>query len=205
MDEHRSYPLLGQLLLANGTVTPEELRAALHQQEETGSRLGEVLVQMGALAPRQLERALETQGRLRGSQQGPRPFVLLVDDDLEVGALVRDVLAGAGYRVGVAQNEAEVIAAVLAPDGVRPDLLVLDLGLPDHGGIELLTIIRKTGSTQDMPVVVLTGRADLESNIRARGLAISEFLVKPVPVRQLVEVVDRALAEGPKAGRRQPV
>ena len=205
MDERRSYPLLGQLLLADGTVTPEELRAALHQQEESGSRLGEVLVQMGALAPRQLERALETQGRLRGSQQGPRPFVLLVDDDLEVGALVRDVLAGAGYRVGVAQNEAEVIAAVLAPDGVRPDLLVLDLGLPEHGGIELLTIIRKTGSTQDMPVVVLTGRADLESNIRARGLAISEFLVKPVPVRHLVEVVDRALAEGPKAGMRLSV
>ncbi|UCC67674.1 MAG: response regulator, partial [Armatimonadota bacterium] len=156
-------------------------------------------IDMGALAPRQLERAVETQARLRGGRSGPEPFVLLVDDDVEVGALVRDVLEGAGYRVGVAQNEEEVLAAVLASDGVSPQLLVLDLGLPGNGGIELLATLRSNPSTQDMLVVVLTGHPEMESKIHARGLEISRFLVKPVPVRQLVEVVDQVVREAEPA------
>ncbi len=195
MEEQQSATLLGQLLLASGAVTPEEVRAALRRQQRSEQPLGEILIGMGALAPRQLERALQTQARLRGNPGQPRPFVLVVDDDLEVCALVGDVLTGAGYRVGVAQNEAEAVAALLACDAVLPSLIVLDLGLPRYGGVELLTMLRKSEPTRELPVVVLTGHPDKESAIRERGLEISEFLAKPVPLRKLVQVVETALLE----------
>ncbi len=57
-------PLLGQLLLASGVVTPDQLREALCRQQESGQLLGELLVEMGALTPAQLEWALQEQKRL---------------------------------------------------------------------------------------------------------------------------------------------
>jgi CheY-like chemotaxis protein len=200
MAEDLGCALLGQLLLAEQVIRPEELRDALHRQEASGGRLGDILQEMGAVAPRQLERALRAQARLRGRPESPRPFVLVVDDDPEVGAVVGDILAGAGYRVGVAQNEAEAMAAIMAPDPPTPAAIVLDLGLPEYGGIELLTVLRKTGATRDLPVVVLTGRPDRESEIRDRGLAISAFLAKPISARQLLAVVEAAVQEGTKVG-----
>jgi len=197
MSEHESCALLGQLLLAGEIITAEELRQALRRQQSTGQRVGDILVDMGSVAPRQLERALRIQARLRGRADDDRPFILVVDDDPEVGAVVADILEGAGYRVGVAQNEAEAMAAVMAPDPPMPAAIVLDLGLPEHGGIELLTILRKAGETQSLPVVVLTGRPDLEPRIRERQLAISAFLAKPVSARQLLEVVETAVREEP--------
>jgi CheY-like chemotaxis protein len=196
MAEHDASALLGQLLLAQGIITPQDMREALRRQQSSGQRIGDVLAEMGAVAPRQLERALRVQARLRGKPEGGRPFILVVDDDPEVGAVVADILCGGGYRVGVAQDEAEAMAAVTASDPPSPAVIVLDLGLPEYGGIELLTVFRKAGQTQDVPVVVLTGRPDLEVEIRNRGLAISAFLAKPVSARQLLEVVDQAIREG---------
>ncbi len=196
MAEHDASALLGQLLLAQGIITPQDMREALRRQQSSGQRIGDVLAEMGAVAPRQLERALRVQARLRGKPEGDRPFILVVDDDPEVGAVVADILCGGGYRVGVAQDEAEAMAAVTASDPPSPAVIVLDLGLPEYGGIELLTVFRKAGQTQDVPVVVLTGRPDLEVEIRNRGLAISAFLSKPVSARQLLEVVDQAIREG---------
>jgi len=197
MSEYQPCALIGQLLLAGEIITAEELREALRRQEASGQRLGEVLVEMGAATPRQLERALRAQSRIRGRPDAVRPYVLVVDDDPEVGAVVADILEGAGYRVGVAQNEAEALAAALATDPPKPASIVLDLGLPEYGGIELLTILRKNGETHSIPVVVLTGRPDLEEEIRERGLAISAFLAKPVSARQLLEVVEAAVQGSP--------
>jgi CheY-like chemotaxis protein len=191
-DEHANA-LLGQLLLGSEIITPEELREALRRQTSSGHLLGDILVEMGAMAPRQLERALRAQARLRGRPDSTRSFILVVDDDPEVGAVVGDILEGAGYRVGVAQNEAEALAALLTPDPVPPAAVVLDLGLPQTGGIELLTVLRKMGDTQCLPVVILTGRPDLEIKLRERGLAISGLLAKPVSARQLLAAVEGAL------------
>jgi len=193
--ETRSAPtLLGQLLLADGVVTSAELADALVRQEKSGERLGQILIDGGALALRQLERALRRQARLRGNASGSGPFVLVVEDDLEVAALVGEILAGAGYRVGIAESEAEALWVALAPGGELPELVVIGLGLPDHGGIELLTVLRKTGSTSGIPVIVLTGHPERESELRERGLSVSHFLTKPTAPRELVAAVETALS-----------
>jgi len=198
MGENESSGLLGQLLLGGEIISAEELREALRRQKASGRLLGEILVEIGAATPSQLERVLRAQARLRGRPNPGRPFVLVVDDDPEVGAVVADILEGGGYRVGVAQNEAEAMAAVMSSEPPKLAAMVLDLGLPEYGGIELLTILRKTGETQSLPVVVLTGRPDLEGRIREQGLAISAFLAKPVSARQLLAVVEAAVREGPE-------
>jgi CheY-like chemotaxis protein len=195
MGQHHPSTLLGRLLIASGAITPEDLQEALYQQKHCDKPIGEILVAMGALAPRQLERALRAQARLRGRPSPDRAFLLVVDDDPEVGAIVGDILAGAGYRVGVAQNEAEAIAAVFAEDGQRPALIVLDLGLPEYGGLEFLTLLRKNGETRNTPVVILTGRPDLEDKVRNSGLPISAFVAKPVAARSLLKIVEAALAK----------
>lgn len=195
MTEEKDFALLGQLLLASDTITADDLQEALHRQRLSGEPLGQILLSMGAIAPRQLERALQAQSRLRGKPGQKRPFVLVVDDDPEVGALLGDILEGGGYQVGVASDESEAVAAIMAPDGCRPALIVLDLGLPKYGGIEFLTILRKNGGTCRVPVIVLTGLPDLESEIRKRGLEISRFLAKPVSARRLLEVVESVLEE----------
>jgi CheY-like chemotaxis protein len=200
MDDYSDESLLGQLLLASGQITPEELRAGLSQQQEHGGLLGGTLISMGALAPRQLERALASQARLRGRPWGAAPMVLVVEDDPEIGAGIADILRAASYRVAIVRSEAEALAASLTDDDARPSLIVLDLCLPEHGGIELLTVLRKNGATHDMPVIVLTGHPELEADIRRRGLDIAEFLAKPVTARRLIEAATTALREAGRVG-----
>ncbi len=185
--------LLGQLLVGSGMITPEELQQALIHQEATGQRLGDVLQDMGAVDPTSLERALRAQARLRGRTDSTRPFILVVDDDPEIGALLADILQGAGYRVGIAQDGSEALAALLSTDLPGVAAIVLDLGLPNTGGIELLAVLRKTESTHKLPVVVLTGRPDLESTLRERGLTFSAFLAKPISARKLLEIIETAV------------
>lgn len=195
MDEHPSRSLLGQLLLDDGLITPTQLAEALRRQTESHAPLGRILVDMGALSASRLEATLRRQARLRGTPRGAGRFILVVDDDPEVSAVVRDILAGAGYRVGVADNETEAVGRALASDEACPALIMLDLGLPGPGGIELLAWLREQEYTRELPVVVLTGNPELEHEIARRRLQISRFLAKPVPASRLIEVVDAVLAE----------
>jgi len=195
MSEHHGSTLLGQVLVSRGLITPEELGQALCQQRWSGEPLGQILMEMGALAPNQLERALQEQARLRSESAAGQPLVLVVEDDPEAGAVEAEILAGAGYQVRVAQNEAEAMAAMMAPDQARPEVMVLDLALPQRGGVELLTVLRKNGGTQRVPVVILSDHPEMEEQLRERGLEVSEFLSKPTPAHRLVEAVRRALRE----------
>lgn len=195
MSERSSHTLLGELLLAEGLITSAQLSEALNRQNESRLPLGRVLVDMGALNPRQLEAALRRQARLRGTPGEVGRFILVVDDDPEVSAVVRDILMGAGYRVGVADNETEAVGRALASDEARPALIMLDLGLPGPGGIELLAWLRGQEHTRDLPVVILTGNPELECKIQQRQLRVNRFLAKPVAASRLIEVVETVLAE----------
>jgi CheY-like chemotaxis protein len=179
-------------MVATGAITEEELREALRRHEATGNPLGQILVAMGAATENQLEHALKVQSRLRGRSDAKRSFILVVDDDPEVGAILADILEGAGFCVGVAEDTTEAGVVLLAPDGPNPSAAVLDLGLPGDGGVDLLARLRDNEKTCSLPVVILTGRPDLAERIQERGLTISALLAKPVPARQLIEVVEAA-------------
>lgn len=205
MTDANGCALLGQLLLHEGAITQEQLEEALRLQTTSTERIGEILLRMGAIAEEQLARALRAQIRLRGRSESDKPYILVVDDDPEVGAVVADILDGAGYRVGVAQSGREAMSAILAPDLPAPCAIVLDLGLPEQDGVQVLAALRRIDGTETLPVVVLTGRPDLGSRIAEQGLAVSALLAKPIAARQLLSVVEAAVrgeAPAPIGGAR---
>lgn len=119
-------------------------------------------------------------------QTVPVSTVLVVDDEPKITRLVRDYLDQAGLGVFEAATGREALALV---DRERPDLIVLDLGLPDIDGLDVLREIRTTSS---VPVIILTARSDETDLVVGLELGADDYVVKPFGTKELVARV-RAL------------
>lgn len=108
------------------------------------------------------------------------PTVLVVDDELRITTLVRDYFAQAGFDVVEAGDGASALAQFRRH---RPDLVVLDLGLPDIDGLDVTRSLRN-GST--VPIIILTARSDETDRIVGLELGADDYLVKPFSPRELV-------------------
>src|SRR5438132_11695403 len=104
--------------------------------------------------------------------------VLLIDDDADVLRAVGDYFDRIGYEVGRAETAQ---AGLEAFDRLRPDVVILDLHLPDVGGLEVLERLRSRGGS----VILLTGQGDIETAVRAMQLGAEHFLTKPVDLNHL--------------------
>lgn len=102
-------------------------------------------------------------------------LVLVVEDDIEIRELLAEMLADAGYRVSVASNGAEALAR-LAEE--RPSLVILDLMMPVMDGWTLRARMLSDPSLADIPVIVVSGAADLPR--ATASLAAARVLAKPV-------------------------
>ena len=110
--------------------------------------------------------------------------VLLIDDDADVLRAVGDYFDRIGYEVGRA---ATAQAGLEAFDRLRPDVVILDLHLPDVGGLEVLERLRSQGGS----VILLTGQGDIETAVRAMQLGAEHFLTKPVDLNHLAAATAR--------------
>ena len=99
--------------------------------------------------------------------------ILVVDDDADIRAMLAHALKRAGHAVVTASDGEEALELAAASD---PDLLVLDLGLPDLDGFEVCRRIRR-GS--QVPILVLTGRGREEDVIQGFGLGVDDYVTKP--------------------------
>jgi two-component system alkaline phosphatase synthesis response regulator PhoP len=113
--------------------------------------------------------------------------VLVVDDELKITRLVRDYLEQAGFVVATASDGRGALAAVRQ---IKPDLVVLDLGLP---GVDGLDVIRSLRTTSNVPVVVLTARADEADRIVGLEMGADDYVVKPFSPKELVARVRAVL------------
>src|ERR1019366_8286680 len=109
-------------------------------------------------------------------------LILIVDDDKDLCVLARKVLVRAGHRVLEAANGVEGLELIASR---RPDLLILDLIMPDLDGYEVLRRLRSTGDRQSLPVIVLTAHGDEESAQQSFALGATDFLAKPFTPPQL--------------------
>ncbi len=109
--------------------------------------------------------------------------VLVVDDEPDITALVAYHLAKAGYRVTTAATGAE---AIKAAEEQAPDMIVLDLMLPQLSGYEVLEAIRRRPETRDIGVLVLTARKEEPDRIKGLTLGADDYLVKPFAPQELV-------------------
>jgi two-component system, OmpR family, response regulator AdeR len=127
-------------------------------------------------------------------------LVLVVEDEVTLAQTIELYLRNDGYRTERAHDGERALELFRA---ARPDLVLLDLGLPKVDGIEVLRIIR---TASDVPVVVLTARSEEVDELIGLGLGANDYLVKPVSARKLMARVKVALriATG-RSGREPPV
>ncbi|MFP5333312.1 MAG: response regulator transcription factor [Acidimicrobiia bacterium] len=120
--------------------------------------------------------------------------ILLVEDDVEIRRLVAESMASHGHDIDTAATAMEGLQAAVSQ---APDLVVLDLGLPDVDGAELLRMLR---AVSDVPVIVATARGDDDSIVRLLDAGADDYLVKPYSTPQLAAriraVLRRAEAQG---------
>lgn len=125
--------------------------------------------------------------------------VLVVDDEPPIRRLLRTSLAAAGYRVVEAEDAASAMRLLAAE---KPDLLILDLGLPDQSGLELITEVRKTSS---VPIVVLSARHDERSKVEALDRGADDYVSKPFGMAELAARLRAALRHAFQAQGELPV
>ena len=122
--------------------------------------------------------------------------ILVVDDERKIADLARDYLEHAGFAVRIAADGEAALAAVRRE---RPDLVVLDLGLPGLDGLDVTRAIRRDS---DLPVIMLTARSDELDKLVGLELGADDYLTKPFSPRELVARVRAVLrrADGPRGG-----
>jgi DNA-binding response OmpR family regulator len=113
--------------------------------------------------------------------------ILVVEDEMQIARNLRDYLEVAGYGVTVVGNGE---AAIASARGQRPDLVVLDLGLPGVDGLDVAREIRRNANT---PIVMLTARGDEADRIVGLELGADDYLVKPFSPKELVARVRAVL------------
>jgi putative two-component system response regulator len=110
------------------------------------------------------------------------PHILVVDDDPGIVVLLQRILTAAGYEVERATNGKDALARVAVR---RPDLVVLDLDMPEMGGYEVCRQLKDDPRTRLMPILILTGRDASPDRVRAWDLGADEFLTKPFQVYEV--------------------
>lgn len=127
--------------------------------------------------------------------------VLIVEDEPDIAALVTYQLARSGMQVSAVSSGREALQAL---DAEVPDLLVLDLMLPEIGGLEVLRTLRSRPKTRELPVLILTARREQEDRINGLELGADDYLPKPFSQRELVLRVRALLRRaGATAGGQQ--
>ncbi len=117
----------------------------------------------------------------------PAATVLVVDDEPAIRRLLRTTLTAQGYRIVEAATGAEALAQTKAQP---PDLIVLDLGLPDMDGLEVIRILREAGA---VPIVVLSSRDDERGKVAALDQGADDYVTKPFGMDELVARLRTAL------------
>jgi two-component system KDP operon response regulator KdpE len=113
--------------------------------------------------------------------------VLIVDDEPPIRRLLRNTLSVHDYRVVEATTGQEAIAAVRHE---KPDLVILDLGLPDLDGIEVIRAIR---ANSQVPIVVLSSRGDEKGKVAALDIGADDYVTKPFSMDELMARIRTAL------------
>ncbi|OWF66730.1 two-component system response regulator [Polynucleobacter hirudinilacicola] len=120
--------------------------------------------------------------------------ILVVDDEMGIRELLNEILTDEGHTVYAAES---AIQARTIREQMRPDLVLLDIWMPDTDGITLLKEWSKTGQLT-MPVVMMSGHATIDTAVEATRIGALNFLEKPIALQKLLKTVSKALESSPK-------
>jgi DNA-binding NtrC family response regulator len=120
--------------------------------------------------------------------------ILVVDDEMGIRELLNEILTDEGHTVYAAES---AMQARTIREQMRPDLVLLDIWMPDVDGISLLKEWSKTGQLT-MPVVMMSGHATIDTAVEATRIGALNFLEKPIALQKLLKTVSKALESSPK-------
>ncbi len=117
--------------------------------------------------------------------------ILVVDDELGIRALLSEILADEGHTIELAENAAQ---ARSCRERIRPDLVLLDIWMPDVDGI---TLLKEWGSSAQltMPVIMMSGHGTIDTAVEATKFGAMAFLEKPITLQKLLRAVEQGLAK----------
>jgi signal transduction histidine kinase/CheY-like chemotaxis protein len=160
--------------------TDAQVAASGHAPMELASLIRQLREQVVVTTPRTAER---------------QPRILVVDDDANIRELLLQELTEAGYQVHLATNGREAVAAVRRE---RPDLVVLDVMMPEMNGFDVAAVLKNDPQTMDIPIVILSIVQDRDRGFR---LGVDRYLTKPIDTDLLFREVG-ALIEQKKSHKR---
>jgi DNA-binding NtrC family response regulator len=117
--------------------------------------------------------------------------ILVVDDELGIRALLSEILSDEGHAVEVAENAAK---ARLLREQCKPDLVLLDIWMPDVDGVTLLKEWSASGQLT-MPVIMMSGHGTIDTAVEATKFGAQSFLEKPITMQKLLRAVEQGLAK----------
>ena len=125
--------------------------------------------------------------------------ILVVDDELGIRDLLSEILNDEGHQVELAENAAQARAA---RGRSKPDLVLLDIWMPDTDGVTLLKEW-SAGGLLTMPVIMMSGHATIDTAVEATKIGAMAFLEKPITLQKLLKAVEQGLMRS--AARKAPV
>lgn len=110
----------------------------------------------------------------------PNYKVLVIEDDAAIRSLLRNYLKDSSFRLIEASSASEGITSAIEK---RPDIIILDLGLPDSDGLEVVKVLREWSKT---PILIMSGRTDDTDKVEALDAGADDFITKPFSVTELM-------------------
>ena len=118
-----------------------------------------------------------------GAAEPSKPLILVVEDEPAVATMLRYNLEKQGFRVDEAGDGGEALTRIAES---RPDLVLLDWMLPIMSGIEVCRQVRRNPHTADLPVIMLTARADDQDAVRGLNTGADDYITKPFNIESLL-------------------
>lgn len=119
--------------------------------------------------------------------------IMVVDDNPDIITIVKTILEGKGFNVLSASSGQELLDLL---KGQNPDLIILDIMMPEMDGLEVLTRLKGATETASIPVILLTAKVQYEDVLGGYKLGADYYITKPFTSTQLVNGINLLLGEG---------
>jgi len=141
-----------------------------------------------------LQSPIKTSAPTSFTRTAKEPLIACVDDSILVCQTMAKLLTSGGYQSFSITDDLRAIATLLAK---KPDLIFLDLVMPNTNGYEICTQLRKLSAFRNTPIVILTGNDGIVDQVRARLVGASDFLSKPIEPETVLKVINKHLQQSP--------
>jgi CheY-like chemotaxis protein len=172
---------------APATPAPPPTAQAVASARQEASTGGPELAKEGYY----IARARHASGGRIVPRNGSRHTIFVIEDDRDLAKLVGEVLATAGFLTRFARNKMEINAEFNRPP--LPDLVLLDVSLPDADGFSMLERIRGNERLSRIPVVMMTGKSETADVARGLALGADGYVTKPFRIAKLVAAINTVL------------